>query len=301
MMKPTQVLHAFYCSASEDEQFQDALDNHLSSFKRQGLLKTWSEREIRAGELYEAAIDMHLKEAHIVFCLVSPDFVASDSCYKRVMPQALERHKHGDTQVIPILIRPTYWENTPLSDLQMLPSNTRAVTSWSNHDDAWQEVVKGIVPIIKKMSLSLKTYEELLKEGITYLKSKHFAEALAVYERAIQLDRGNSGIFQAKSVALLGLKQYQEALEAAEQAIRLDTGNSFAFLRKSMALSRLKRYQEALEAVEQIIPHHPTNGGAFQAKGVALRGLKRYQEALEMAERAIQLDPSNSDAAMHSR
>src|SRR5450759_87122 len=115
-MKEQKILHIFYCYAREDRIFRDALDKHLSGLKRQKRLSTWSDREIRAGEDWKTAIDMHLQEAHIILCLVSPDFLASDYCYEREMQQALARHKKGVARVIPILVRPTHWEDTPLRD-----------------------------------------------------------------------------------------------------------------------------------------------------------------------------------------
>ncbi len=144
--------HIFYCYAREDKGFRDALDRHLAGFKRQHLLSTWSDREIKAGEEWKTAIDTNLQQAHIVLCLVSPDFLASDYCYEKEMQQALERHKQGTARVIPILVRPTYWENTPLSELQMLPSDAMAVVLWPHTDAAWVDVVSGILLVIQELS-----------------------------------------------------------------------------------------------------------------------------------------------------
>lgn len=113
------MLNLFYCYAHEDKLFRDELDRHLSSLKRKKLLLTWSNQDIEAGEEWKTKIGTYLQDAHIILCLVSPDFLASDYCYEQEMQQSLERHKEGTARVIPILIRPTYWENTPLGDLQM--------------------------------------------------------------------------------------------------------------------------------------------------------------------------------------
>src|SRR3981081_3174650 len=176
-MKERTQLHIFYCYAHEDRAFRESLDSHLTEFKRQHLLTTWSDREIRAGEEWKTVIDTYLQEADIILCLVSPDFLASDYCYERGMQKALARHKEGAARVLPILIRPTYWENTPLSELKMLPSGALPVILWPNPDTAWVNIIKkGILPTIQELSLALTT------------KHERFEVVLRVYERAIELD-----------------------------------------------------------------------------------------------------------------
>src|SRR5579885_849540 len=268
-MKNRTSLHVFYCYAHEDKIFRDALDKHLSEFKRQKLLTIWSDWEINAGEEWKPTIDTHIQTAHVVLCLVSPDFLASNYCYEHEMQQALKRHKEGSVRVIPILVRPTYWENTPLSKFEMLPSDALAVTLWSQPDAAWVNVIKNILPIIQELLLSLKTKEEWLKEGKAFANRKCFEEALSAYEQAIQLDPTNSIAFGHKSYALSRLKRYLEAFESAERAIQLDPTNSLAFGYKSYALEKLDQYQESLEAAEQSIRLNPNTVIAFACKSMA--------------------------------
>src|ERR1051326_3452661 len=46
-------------------------------------------------------------------------------------------HLRGQARIIPILLRPCDWQNTPLATLQALPSHGKPVTSWPTHDDAF--------------------------------------------------------------------------------------------------------------------------------------------------------------------
>ena len=283
-MKARTPLHIFYCYAREDKPFRDALDRHLSGLKRQKLLITWSDQEIRPGEEWKTAIDTSLQKAHIILCLVSSDFLASDYCYEQEMQQSLERHKEGTARVIPILVRPTYWENTPLHELQMLPSNASAVTLWHDPDAAWLNIVTSILPIIQELSLTLEGKEAWL-EG-----------ALTADEQVIRFNSNNNTTLERNGSTLSDLGRYQEALEAAERAIQLNPDDNAAFLLKSYFLNDLGRYQEALEAAERAIQLNPANNAAFLLKSSALNDLGRYQEALEAAERAIQLNPADKAA-----
>jgi hypothetical protein len=80
--------------------------------------------------------------------LVSPDFLASDYCTGREMLQALERHRSGSATVIPIIVRPSDWQHSPLASLQALPSEGRPVSVCKNKDQAWLNVVQGLRQLI---------------------------------------------------------------------------------------------------------------------------------------------------------
>ena len=124
-----QVIKLFYCYARKDKPLLDELEIHLSWLKRRYPLTTWHDREILAGEEWEQAIDKHLNTANLILLLISPDFMASDYCYGKEMQHALDRHRTGTCRVVPILLRPTYWEEAPFGSLQLLPTNAIPITS----------------------------------------------------------------------------------------------------------------------------------------------------------------------------
>src|SRR5947209_2550827 len=211
---PRQEIKLFYCYARKDKLLRDELEIHLSWLKRRYQLTNWHDREILPGEEWEQAIDKHLNTAHLILLLISPDFMASDYCYGKEMKLALERHKAGTCRVVPILLRPTYWEDAPFSNLQLLPTNARPITNWPNPDEAFQDVVTEISRTIKDLLMSLKTQEEWLLEGNALKDLKRYEEALAAYEQAIRLDPNFAMTYRGKGIVLIGLKRYEEALVA---------------------------------------------------------------------------------------
>src|SRR5450755_1868969 len=111
----------FCCYAHEDEQLLMKLKAHLKPQQRQGLIHIWYDRDISAGTEWGHEIEEQLNSAHIILLLVSSDFMASDYCYTKEMQQALDLHKRGEARAIPIILRPTDWQETPLGKLQALP------------------------------------------------------------------------------------------------------------------------------------------------------------------------------------
>ena len=86
--------------------------------------------------------------------------MASDYCYSKEMQYALDRHKAGTCRVVPILLRPTHWEEAPFGSLQLLPTNAKPITSWINRDEAFQDVVAEINRTVNDLLISIKAKEE---------------------------------------------------------------------------------------------------------------------------------------------
>ena len=149
-----QEIKLFYCYAREDKALRDELELHLSNLKRQYHLINWHDREILPGEDWKQTIEAHLSTATVILLLISPHFMASNFCYGKEMARALEREKAGTCNVLPVLLRPTGWEDAPFSYLQMLPTDARPVTSWSDRDQAFWDVAMGIRAVVKSLLLN---------------------------------------------------------------------------------------------------------------------------------------------------
>ncbi|HKH50058.1 MAG TPA: S8 family serine peptidase [Thermoanaerobaculia bacterium] len=133
------------CSYShKDEVLWDELKAHLAPLRRQGLIEIWHDRRIIAGEEWSEEIASSLEQADIILLLVSAYFVDSDYCYGIEMKRALERHEAGEARVIPVVVRPTDWSETPFAKLQALPRDGKAVTGWGDQHEAWTDVAKGV-------------------------------------------------------------------------------------------------------------------------------------------------------------
>lgn len=140
----------FYAYAREDESLRSELEKHLAMMKRQRLVEDWHDRKIGPGREWEGEIDAHLNTAQIILPLISPGFLASDYCYDVEMKRAMERHEAREARVIPVILRPCDWKNAPFAKLQVLPRDGKAVTAWSNKDEAFLSVVEGIRMVLEQ-------------------------------------------------------------------------------------------------------------------------------------------------------
>ena len=147
------MIDIFFSYAHEDETLRNELAKQLKLMKRQGLINEWYDRDIKAGTEWKQEIDEHLNTAQIILLLVSPDFMDSDYCYDIEMKRALERHETREARVIPVILRPSDWRSAPFGKLQALPKDAKSITTWSNRDDAFLDVARGIRKVVEDMRL----------------------------------------------------------------------------------------------------------------------------------------------------
>ncbi len=87
-----------------------------------------------------------------------------------------------------------------------------------------------------------------------------------------------------------------EALAAYERAIEIDPKDAASWSNKGNAPNDLGRHAEALTAYERAIAIDPTFAVAWNNKGYALNDLGRHAEALTACDRAIEINPENAYA-----
>ena len=146
----------FISYSHRDRALREELEKHLSNLRRQNVIASWYDGDISAGTDWKSQIIEHLNTDQIILLLISADFMDSDFCYSIEMTRAIARHDANQARVLPIILRPTDWKGAPFAKLKLLPTDGKAVTRWPTHDDAFEDVVKGIREAI----------DDLTKKGI---------------------------------------------------------------------------------------------------------------------------------------
>src|SRR5579885_1335576 len=148
MLAMTAPIEIFCSYAQEDEFWFQKLEVHLRLLQRQGLISLWHKRLITPGTDQVQDIDAHLETASIFLLLVSADFFASDYCYGVEMQRAFARQEAEEARVIPILLRPSDYSNSPLARLQVLPMNKKPLALWQDKDAAFADVTTSLRHVI---------------------------------------------------------------------------------------------------------------------------------------------------------
>lgn len=149
-----------------DEAFLNGFETSLSLLATSGQIEIWCERDILAGANQQQEIEGHLKESDIVLLLVSPQFLVS---HYQQMIQAMDLHKASKiSYVIPILIRHSGWEQSPIGKLQPLPRDRRPVKQWKDRDEAFEHVVGEIKKVVDLL-LSEPQQQSDEREGFIFI------------------------------------------------------------------------------------------------------------------------------------
>ncbi len=71
-------LKVFIIYAHEDRAYKDDLLKSLKLLQKKGLVATWHDRDLLAGDEWEKVIRGHLQSAHLILPIISIDFFNSD-------------------------------------------------------------------------------------------------------------------------------------------------------------------------------------------------------------------------------
>lgn len=163
MINPLQVFIAY---SRKDIVFLDELRTHLRPLERANRATIWYDGKIEPGVVWEDAIKENLYAADIILLLLSADSIASDYFYEKEMTDALIRQEQGKARVIPLIVKSCVWKMTPLAKLQALPKDAKPVTSWSERDDAWSDVVESLLAIIEELEIQAREAKRRILESI---------------------------------------------------------------------------------------------------------------------------------------
>ena len=123
--KTSGSVRIFISYSHRDEELRAELDTHLKIFQRLGLIETWHDRQISAGDDWASEISQNLDQSDIILLLISADLLASNYCYETEMKRALVRESEGLVRVVPIILRDCPWVYSPFGRLQALPKGSR--------------------------------------------------------------------------------------------------------------------------------------------------------------------------------
>lgn len=143
-------MNAFISYSHRDQGYLDMFQKHLAQVKRDGLLDAWTDHAIEAGGSFNEEIEGALIKADIFIALISPDYIGSNYCYEKEFKTAQELLDNGKIKIIPIIVEPCDWHNTPFAKLKALPKDGKAVAHWSNPNTAFLNVITEIRKLLSK-------------------------------------------------------------------------------------------------------------------------------------------------------
>jgi hypothetical protein len=140
---------AFISYSHTDERLLERLHTHLAALKRDGALSAWTDHAILPGARFEDAISAQLERSNLFIALVSPDYIASRYCYETEFQRAFALTEAGKMRIVPVILEHCDWLSTPLRKFLALPKDGLPISTWTNQNEAFLDVVTGLRRVLK--------------------------------------------------------------------------------------------------------------------------------------------------------
>lgn len=144
-------MKAFISYSHRDAELLDKLHEHLAALRREGLLETWTDREIDAGGEIDEEVAQAMDEAGLFLLLVTASFLNSDYCYQREFERAQQKRAAGKAIIVPLILREVDWDIPALRKYKALPTDGKPVVSrhWHSEDEAFASIATGLRRMLK--------------------------------------------------------------------------------------------------------------------------------------------------------
>jgi serine/threonine-protein phosphatase 5 len=133
------------------------------------------------------------------------------------------------------------------------------------------------------------TAAEFKDKGNKALVASHFAEAVDMYTKAIELDSTNAIYFANRAQAQIKLEAYGLAISDATESIKLDPKYTKAYYRRAVASAAIIKYKDAVDDFKKVVEQAP---GDAQAKSRLVECQKLLRR--QAFEKAIEIEDAPS-------
>jgi tetratricopeptide (TPR) repeat protein len=140
-------------SSERDSKLSFLLKEQLRFLKRRVILNEQLVNRLSAsGILLERGLAGWTKQfanSDIILPLLSADFLASEYHEKSVAP--IMARAHSGARVIPVILRPCMWKNSPLAQFKVLPLDGRPVSDFRSTNTALARVAQDIGRVVDEL------------------------------------------------------------------------------------------------------------------------------------------------------
>jgi tetratricopeptide (TPR) repeat protein len=142
----------FISYSHKDEDWKDRLLDHLGGLEEEGLLQTWNDRNIGAGDEWFEGIRNAMDGARVAVLLVSAHSLKSKFIRHTEIPHLLERRTQAGMVFFPVIVKACVWEDLPwLSRFQARPIDGKPLAGFQGNrrDAELAKIAKEILGIVR--------------------------------------------------------------------------------------------------------------------------------------------------------
>jgi hypothetical protein len=143
-------VRVFIGYARDDRTYLDELCEQLALYQASDEIEMYFDIGNLPGTEWEPALKAELMRTDVAIFLVSSAFFKSKYSYEVEWPLIRERHRRGECELAPVLIRACRFEKSAVGAYQVIRPDNRAVAQHDHRDTAWTEVVVALEPLFER-------------------------------------------------------------------------------------------------------------------------------------------------------
>lgn len=140
----------FISYSHQNEKHYMALMAHLNAIAKYNNLEIFTDHKIDIGQELDETIQIHLKNAHMVVCIVSTEYLNSDYCVRKELEIAIEKQLIDDTKIFPIIAEECIWRRTYFGKIKCAPKDGGPVSKYESIDYTYLTIVDQLMTQIEK-------------------------------------------------------------------------------------------------------------------------------------------------------
>ena len=170
------------------------------------------------------------------------------------------------------------------------------VASWSLGPDKEAQPKPVAQPTPEISSKNISDAQEVAVHGRTLARSGKTEEALAEFEKALELDPYNAQALYGRGLVYQGEKQHEKAIEDFAAAHGLTPQRAEPLVARAVSYLAIDKAKEAVTDLDEAVQADPNSASAWSHRGLAYERLGDKDKARTSYSRALTLRPRD-DAA----
>jgi len=139
--------------------------------------------------------------------------------------------------------------------------------------------------------------DSILEKGEEKNSLGNYMEAIANFDKVLEIEPNNIQALNSKGIALNNLKMYEEAKNHFDMVLEIEPDNETSLYQKGRSEYLMGHFEEAVFYFEKVIQINSTFSMAYSNLGISLAMTGNLDEAEEKLLKALELDPNNEYAA----
>lgn len=135
-----------------------------------------------------------------------------------------------------------------------------------------------------------KDSTDYANSGIVKMHLERYQEALADFDRALEIDPTNLYAWNNRGYTYTLLEDYQKALPDFEEAIKLDNSYPYPYNNRGLSKIKLGQTEDGLADIMTSLQLYEDNAYGFRNLGIYYFDQGEDQQALSNFQKALQLD-----------